>query len=406
MKKPILRKGLGLAAIILIGMNQAIAAIDFSGEERNQLIGVRLTEATKEISALKPLKELSQTVQSDWDKLVTAPFQLDEILNIFLTQIPSETAGIYKVSVAAFGPLASNKQLAFIMADIYFDKAIEVKVSQILPLAKTQFEINASLSDRKLILSDTLSDLKMVFPIGVGSFDEGVLNEETSILTPRFENSYLDQYAAISKRDKPRYFAGKPFLRITTAKNPADGHTPIGFHAQPNLDPFVRAFDSHGCMRMQTDDLQMLHDLLKGGPHRRLSVNVKFKIDDPSEHPEPKINRPYKRVLNVGSTQNPNYTIDRDGLVQTTKDWENYAPVEQLQDVAGDSYHALFNYDMAWREKERMKAHRAGCYQEFPYDQESGFFKEKKMKIKYNKCVKEGERNNSLSDHFYQMWVH
>ncbi len=395
-------------ALTLLSMGHAHAALSFNAQEKNQLIGVRLKDASHEISALKAVYEVSKDLESDWDKYVSDEYDMDEVLNIFLTQIPTEQAGTYTLPVATFGKLENANKMAFVMANItvYEGNKTHVQVTNVIPLDNTEFQINAALADRKVILSDKRSDLKMVFPLGVGSFDEGVLNDAVTLLTPRFENSYLDQRAAISKRDKPRYFAGKPFLRITTDKDPSKGHTAIGFHVQPNLDSFVRAFDSHGCMRMQTGDLQMLHDLLMNGPHRRLSVNVKFKVEDESEHPEPKINRPYKKVLNIGSTSEPNYTIDRDGLVQTTKDWEDFAPVDRLQDINGDHHHAIYDYDMSWREQERFKAHVKKCYEEFPYDEESGFFKKKSMERKYNKCVKDGKRNTSLGDRLYQMWVH
>ncbi len=407
MKKSTLRKALA-SALMILSIGQTYAALNFNAEERNQLQGVRLLDAASGITALKPLYEVSKDLEKDWDKFVADEYDMDEVLNLFLTALPSEQAGTYTLPVATFGKLSKTNQMAFVLATInVFDgNKAQVQIKNVIALANTEFEINASLADRKVIVSDRLSDIKMVFPLGVGSFDEGVLNDAVTLLTPRFENSYLDQYAAISQRKKPTYFAGKPFLRITTDKDPAKGHTPIGFHVQPDLDPFVRAFDSHGCMRMQTNDLQMLHDLLMNGPHRRLSVNVKFKVEDTAEHPEPRINRPYKKVLNVGSTSKPNYTIDRDGLVQTTKDWDNFAPVDRLQDMDGDSFHAIYDYDMAWREEARFKAHIKKCYEEFPYDKEEGFFKKKSMERKYNKCVKDGKRNTSLGDRLYRMWVH
>ena len=407
MKKTLLK---ALALSVVCHSMPTLAALNFTSEQKNQLKGVRLTDATHSIGALKNLSQISQSLEKSWDDYVADNYDMNEVLNLFLTDIPTEKAGQTILPIASFGSLENSNEMVFIMADILVSSnnpsAINVRVKKVIPLSRTKFELNASLADRKLIVSDTLNDLKMVFPLGVGSFDEGVLNDAVTLLTPRFENSYLDKNAAISKRDKPRYFAGKPFLRITTDENPAKGHTAIGFHVQPNLDPFVRAFDSHGCMRMQTHDLQMLHDLLKEGPHRRLSVNVKFKIDDPAEHPINKVNKPYKKVLNVGKTSAPNYTIDRDGLVQTTKDWNNEAPVDRLQDIAGDHHHAIYDYDMSWREEERFKAHVAECYEQHPYDEVDGFFKKKKEKIKYNSCVKDGRRNNSLSDRLYQMWVH
>jgi len=399
-------RGTIVTTLALMSITQSYAVLSFNATEKNQLAGVRLLDASHKIHALKPLKEISKDLEKHWNSYVDKEYKIKDVRDLFLTRVPSEQNGIYTLPIATFGKLKYSREEVFIFATVYTNKRdTQIQVSKVLPLARTTFKLQASLADRKLIVSEATGQVKMVFPIGVGAFDEGVLNDAVTLLTPRFENAYIDKAVAISKRKRPRYYGGKPFLRITTNKNPAKGRTSIGFHAQPNLDTFIRAFDSHGCMRMQTDDLQTLHDILMYGPHKRLSVNVKFKMSDPAEHPERKINRPYQKVANVGSTSRPNYSIDRDGLTQLTKDYRNFAPVDRLQDIAGDNYHAIYDYDMQWREAERMKRHTAQCAKEFPYQQVEGKWDRKKMYKKFKKCVKKGKRNTSFRDRLYRWWV-
>jgi hypothetical protein len=374
----------------------------------NKVKGVRLTDFAKHTSVFSNLLPSAQKLEKDWNKFVPETAALDKALNIFLHDVPKVTDSGVLFPITAFGQLKRGSSVQFIQAEAIRLEGggWSVSVINTVPLTETLFDLNVSLIERKLVMRDNLSEMMMVFPLGVGSFDEGVLNNEVTLLTPRYKNSFLDQWAAISERKKPRYFAGKPFLRITTNENPANGHTPIGFHVQPNLDTFVRAFDSHGCMRMQLKDLNMLHDLLKKGPHRRLSINVKFQIEDNADHPFKKRNKPYKRVLNSGNKSLPDYVLDRDGLVQTQKDWERSAPIDQLVDRTGDHAQEMFNYDTDWREKAKREEQKESCLAQFPYSEAETRRETRKLEKKYNKCMEAGQSRTSLSDRVYKWWVH
>lgn len=382
--------------------------LELDSSVQNKTVGVRLVDYAKYTTVINELsQDEAQELQDKWNRYVDSEYELDETLNLFFHDFPKTGPGGYVLPVTAFGELEKGNEYAFIQAMAYFDgKNFSVQVEKVVKLDETLFNLNVSLVDRKLVMTDAYSSLKMVFPLGVGSFDEGVLNDAVTLLTPRFENAYLDQYTVISERKKPRYFAGKPFIRITTDKNPGNGHTAIGFHVQPNLDTFVRAFDSHGCMRMQLPDLNMLHDIVKEGPHRHLSIDVKFRISDEADHPFPKRNKPYKKVLNAGSKDSPRWVLDRDDLVQTTKDWENSAPVDQLQDVAGDSHHEVYDYEMAWRIQERREAKRKACYEKYPYGEIEGRRERRRAEKDFEDCMEEGQRRRSLRDRVYRWWVH
>ena len=382
--------------------------LELPAKLENKVIGVRLTDFAKHTSVFSDLLPSARKLEKDWNKFVPKSMALKKTLNLFLHDVPKVTDSGVLFPVTAFGQLDKGSSVHFIQAEAIRtqDGSWTVGIINTVPLSETLFDLNVSLIERKLVMRDNMSDMSMVFPLGVGSFDEGVLNNEVTLLTPRYKNSFLDQWAAISERKKPRYFAGKPFLRITTDENPANGHTPIGFHVQPNLDEFVRAFDSHGCMRMQLKDLNMLHDLLKKGPHRRLSINVQFQIEDKADHPFRKRNKPYKRVLNAGNKSLPDYVLDRDGLVQTQKDWKRSAPIDQLVDRTGDHAQEMFNYDTAWREKAKRAERQQNCYQEFPYSEADSRREQRKLEKKYNKCMESGQRRTSISDRVYKWWVH
>lgn len=392
--------------------NQALAVyrnLELTEAQKKEIIGVRLVDLAKYSKAIPGLSESeAEGFEKDFDRYVEKEFKLNETLNLFVYDLPKVSSAGIVLPLTAFGKLEEAKSFAFIQMEATFNgEGFEVVPTRIIPLSETLFSLNVSLADRKLIMRDNLNpENVMVFPLGVGSFDQGVLNDAVTLLTPRFENAYVDQYAVISKRKKPRYFSNKPFIRITTAMNPGNGWTAIGFHVQPNLDTFVRAFDSHGCMRMQLKDLEMLHDLIMEGPHRRLSIDVKFWTEDVIDHPFPKRNKPYKKVLNAGSKEEPRWILDRDDLVQTTMDWENSAPVSLLKDQDGDSHHEIYDYAMAWRKEERAEAKKEACLADFPYTTTEDRRERRKLEKEFEDCMKEGTRRRSLRDRVYRWWVH
>jgi hypothetical protein len=405
--------------------------VEISAEQRNQVIGVGIRDVAKYIP--KAVPGLSQIVSKlERRKMARLTGEDIEELNlIFFRKLPqkdSYQSGQYLLPLTVMAKI-DNEGYAFINMDLNIDgnNLYASKVNKI-SLKNTQFSLQVALAPRKLIVSDNNQGIKMVFPLGVGSFDQSVLNDGVSLLTPRFKKAYIDQWAATAKRRKPRYFANKPFIRIITSEDLKEGHTSIGFHAQPNLDTFVRAFDSHGCMRMQLPELEALFRILKFGPHRRLPITVNFYTSDKSETPFPKREKPYRTVRNVGSEEVPYYTIDRDGLVQTKKDWDNSAPISLLRDDSRDHHHQLFDYAMAWREKKRAKRIKKSCSEKYGLEDSnfqvdaSLFTSERKLakarkvmakkkkkafrknKKKYKKCLDQIKRDKGSA--LYRWWVH
>ncbi len=173
-----------------------------------------------------------------------------------------------------------------------------------LDFSKMELRFKLGLVQRKLIIADLTSDFIMVFPVGVGGFDEQVIYHTTSLLTPRPPVAYLDRNLAISNRNDPKYFANEPFLRISNDINPRYGHMSVGFHIQQNKI-FRRSFDSHGCVRLRRADLHNLYLLLQYAKRSAIELTIRYRIADPEDHPYPLMNDRYKTVAQ--------YPIDAQG---------------------------------------------------------------------------------------------
>lgn len=214
-----------------------------------------------------------------------------------------------------------------------------VQITQI-PTEQIRMTSELDLIERKYILRDTQLGLTIVLPVGVGAFDEGVLNHgEISLLTPRFKSGSLKDTATITRREKPRYFANKPFVRIVDGVS--NQGTAIGFHTEVN-DSFVRGFDSRGCMRMRDADLYFLHDIVKYSL-KNIPITVAYRTTATEDHPYPKRNSGFKTVFNAGTQVEPEMVLDRDNLVKTAYK-NSKPPVDLLVDSDQDHFEDLFEY--------------------------------------------------------------
>ncbi len=324
---------------------------------------------------------------------------IETVHTIFLNKIPDLSAIQMELNLTAF--VKYKETTRFEKFIVRYNRAAkkldEMNVEQIgsIDVKSTSFSLSVGLVERKLILEDNKLDLKMVFPIGVGGFDEGVMNEgQVSLLTPRFKNGFVDQRAVISKREKPRYFAGKPFVRILDGSDIKTGVTPIGFHIEIN-DTFVRGFDSHGCLRLRALDLQALHDLIMDGSLQQLPITVNYHTVDKADHPAGKINKAYKTVLNNGTIESPFFPQDRTNLVQLTYK-QTDAPISVLLDRPADNNEEIFNYDTIEQMREQDERRKNECLAavlagQIPADEKS-----------VEKCQDEGKRKDSAKDRIYR----
>ena len=420
--------------------------IQLPAKATNRVLGVRISDVVNYLPSFVPgLSDVNQALLKDKNDYFSDRGSVDEVLNLYLSELPEVSGNKVRLNVTALLKYNENS-IAFKEVNVEYSKS-NVKnftVTQVkhTDLSQTKLVFDVGLKSRKVVIKDKNSDIMMVFPLGVGSFDEGVLNDEISLLTPRFKKGYLDKSKAIRNRKMPRYFADLPFIRILKGSDVVEDYTGIGFHAQPFPDKnkFIRAFDSHGCMRMQTPDLWSLYFMVAAGPTKQLPITVNYTATNSEEHPFPKRDKPYKRVANTGSRANPSFSLDRDNLVLVHNNWKEEAPVEALVDLDNDNYHQVYNYSTTELVQDKWEGIRAKCkaktydspnYKvswddyapEYDHDdsQRQRDRKLKRAKKKYNKalkkinkkadkayedCIDDHKRDTSLGDRIYRWWIH
>ncbi len=412
----------------------------------NKVVGVRVEDVVKHLPSFVPgLSYVNEEILKSKDQYFGDKGKVDDVLNLFFSELPKWDGQKVLLNLTALVKYGEYS-IAFKEVEVQYNsndvKSFTVTPKAFTDLSQTKLVFDVGLKSRKVIVKDKNSDITMVFPLGVGAFDEAVLNDEISLLTPRFKNGYLDKTKAIRNRKMPRYFANLPFVRILKGTNPTEDHTGIGFHAQPFPDKntFIRAFDSHGCMRMQTPDLWSMYFLVAAAPTKQMPITVNYTATNSEDHPYPKRDKPYKRVANAGTRANPVFTLDRDNLVQVYNNWDSSAPVDSLVDLEEDDYHGIFNYSTSELVEDKWDGIRAKCkartYENEKYkvkwedyapsydidDSEKKRAKKlKKAKKKYNKavkkmnkkvekayedCIDDHKRDTSIGDRLYRWWVH
>lgn len=371
----ILKRSIGFGALVLLSI-PSFAAWQAVGTQYKDVKNVRVSDVAKFRGEIDSNLALFSEWASESESELFPNLKIKKVHNLFLTDFPQRDGQAFKYDVGAFVEIDGAE--SGLSEDFYFvllsvsgqeleKKGSRVKgdvlVSQksLIGLKETNLSVEVALSSRKAIIKDASLPIKMVFPLGVGAFDENVLNDGMSIITPRFKAGILDKKYAMYSREMPRYYMKKPFIRLLSSEDPKTGFTGIGFHAQPNGDEFIRAFDSHGCMRMQDDDLYTMFWVVTENASGKTPIVVDFNSQDSGEHPFPKRDKPYKTVLNTGKNGNPDFTLDIDDLVQLTSNYKNSAPVAELKDDVNDDVNVLFDYDMAWRVKEKREGKVAAC---------------------------------------------
>lgn len=381
-----------------LGKNIFVAPVEVA----NKIVGVRLDDLVNNHPSLVPgLANVAANIKSNTQAFFNTG-SVEVVHNVFLNKLPEISAGQVRLSITAYVKYKGFSRFEKFTVS-YANGAKKLSEMTIVPegsinLKDTAFTLTVGLVERKLIVEDKAFDIKFVFPIGVGGFDEGVLNEgRTSLLTPRFQNGVIDQRAVISKREKPRYFDGKPFIRLLKGNDIKTDMTAIGFHTEIN-DSFVRGFDSHGCMRLRVPDLMALHDLIMDNDEQQTPITVSYKTKDEADHPAGKRNKTFKTVQNNGTKESPFFPLDRDNLVQLTYR-ESGAPLSALVDDNLDNYEDLFNYDTQEQLKEQNARRKNECQAKLlagaigtsPKDME--------------KCLDEGKRVDSAKDRLYRKFM-
>ncbi len=390
--------------LVITALISANSMATVPADLQNKVVGVRLDDMVNSYpQAILGLPNIAVLIKKN-PSYFFQQSEIEDVRDVFFNQMPSESSTLTTLEVVAFVKYKKNvytfeKMLisyspgAKTLADLF------VQSEAVYPLSEMNFRASVGLVDRKLIIEDEMKDIKLVFPIGVGSFDEGTMNEgRYSLLTPRFKNGYIDQREVISKRSKPRYFQGLPFIRISNGNEGHSEVTPIGFHIEIN-DSFVRGFDSHGCMRLREMDLMAFHDLIVFGSQQKIPLVIQYKLSDLADHPIGKRNKSYKAILNRGAPGNPFFILDRGNLVQLVYKENSPAPIEKLVDNAQDNYEDIFSYETNMQLKEQEARRTNECQAKVMSGQIASDPKT------FQSCVDEGKRKDSWKDKLYRKYM-
>ncbi len=129
-------------------------------------------------------------------------------------------------------------------------------------------EIIVSLDGLTVHLFDRTTGFSKVYPAGVGvKGASGRSITPTGHFTTGPDNK--DTWWYVARRTNPDYFGGFPFLRLT-AEN-SDGANTYALHG-PITETLIRGYVSHGCIRMQSDDVIRLFWMVK--PHTSVPVTI------------------------------------------------------------------------------------------------------------------------------------
>jgi hypothetical protein len=392
-----------LALALICGQVEA-NSLNIPADATNKILGVRIEDVVNNYSNIVPG---FANVQANIKKTPSAFFVNGEILavhQVFLNKLPELSSGQIRLSLTGYVKYKRNSNFEKIIVtySVGAKKLEEFNVFQenSFDLREMAFKLTVGLVDRKLIIQDSLHSVKFVLPIGVGGFDEGVLNEgRVSLLTPRFHNGFIDQRAVISKREKPRYFDGKPFIRLLKGSDIQNDMTAIGFHTEIN-DEFIRGFDSHGCMRLRVPDLMALHDLIMDGSIQQTPIQVIYRTKDLIDHPAGKRNKTFKSVVNVGTKESPFFPLDKDNLVQLGyKEKAVGAPIDLLVDEALDNYEDIYSYDTQLQLKEQNARRKNECQAKLM----AGLIGTTPKDM--DKCLDAGKREDSMKDRIYRKFM-
>ncbi len=150
--------------------------------------------------------------------------------------------------------------------DLKSDRVRTYEVPEDLPVLERP-EVIVSLKTRTVHLFDRATGFSAVYPTGPGTIG----SDGTSITPSGFYETGSnpgDSWYYVERRYSPDYFGGFPFLRLTIPNS--KGHHTYGFHGPisytcpnggngcelQNRDWFLRHdYVSHGCMRMESDDI-------------------------------------------------------------------------------------------------------------------------------------------------------
>lgn len=136
-------------------------------------------------------------------------------------------------------------------------------------------EIIVSLDGLTVHLFDRETGFSEVYPAGVG-----VKSSRGRSITPTGHYATgantADTWWYVARRTNPAYFAGFPFLRINATNS--DGANTYALHG-PITDSLIRGYVSHGCVRMEADDIIRLFWITKQHPSTPVTIQNEVERD-------------------------------------------------------------------------------------------------------------------------------
>jgi hypothetical protein len=163
----------------------------------------------------------------------------------------------------------------------------DIEIGSEKSLSEVAFQINISLVERKVTIMDGDGQIIKIYPVDVGGYDPAVVpsieGKRHQLMTPIFEQPYLDRKFAQFARTNPDYFGGRPFIRVSHA---AEEWSAIGLHKQMN-GKLTRGFQSHGCIRVREKDLYELYYLVKLGLNDKIPMEMALYSGIVFDHPMP-----------------------------------------------------------------------------------------------------------------------
>lgn len=151
------------------------------------------------------------------------------------------------------------------------------------PLAHPQIVV--SLNGLTLHVTDATTGFDRVYPIGPGALDAHgksltptgqfhASSNTTVVSDSAFGWYYQCRFWDVVDGVRKPVFAGLPFIRLEGMPTEGYGfHGPIDHYTDPNGGSLRRGYVSHGCMRMQPNDVQELFFLI----HRHPSTPVRIQ---------------------------------------------------------------------------------------------------------------------------------
>ena len=228
-----------------------------------------------------------------------------QLYNIRTQEVLNEPAA-NEQQMAIVASYWAQGQVQFVKAELTYQQAegmalsssLQVRVVQVLPLAKLRFKMQAGLIDMKVLLHEPTYNISILYPMSGPAFDFGFSMRSKGrniFVTPTFD-AVLDRTKLMEKRTDPAYYKGKPFVRMIPT---GQTWSVFGFHISPWTDHLERGYYGAGCLRLQEHDLYELTRIVKWGGDAKIPVQIRYDLPFKEDHPYPLIRDSYHVVYSA-----------------------------------------------------------------------------------------------------------